>query len=94
MVCGSASTVNPVYSVGQIVWLSTEHLCTDKPAHKLDFQFLGPFKIPWQVNLVTFELQLLFSLKISTVFHVSFLKSYTENPFPQRTQPSPLLLQV
>lgn len=31
----------PTYSVGHKAWLSMEHLHTNRPTHKLDFQFLA-----------------------------------------------------
>lgn len=36
---------DPTYSVGQEVWLLTEHLYTDTSSSKLDYQFLSLYRI-------------------------------------------------
>ena len=35
----------PAYKIGDIVWLSTKNIKTDKPSKKLDHKMIGPYKV-------------------------------------------------
>lgn len=62
----------PTHAVRQKLWLPTEHLFTGRPAHQLDFRFLGPFQILRQVNPVISELQPPRSLQVTQCFTYHF----------------------
>ncbi len=47
-----------------------------KPSKKLDHQRLDPLFIVKQINIVTFQLKLLGSMRIHPMFHVSLLEPY------------------
>jgi hypothetical protein len=47
-----------------------------RPSKKLDHQRLDPFLVMKQINVVTFQLKLLGSMKIHPMFHVSLLEPY------------------
>jgi hypothetical protein len=65
----------PMFSVGDFVWLSRKNIKTLRPASKLDFKRLGPFKITQKISDIVFKLQLPEQMKIHPVFHVSLLES-------------------
>jgi hypothetical protein len=50
---------------------------------------LGPFKIIAQINPVSYRLELLPTMHIHPVFHISLLEPYQESQIPSRI-PSPL----
>ncbi|KAI2647423.1 Transposon Tf2-11 polyprotein [Labeo rohita] len=74
---------SPTYQPGDQVWLSTCDLRLQLPCRKLSPRYIGPFKIPRQINDVTFQLQLPPRYHIHPTFHVSLLKPF----FPSATKP-------
>lgn len=46
----------PVYQAGDEVWLSTKNIRTQRPARKLDWKNLGPFKISKKVSKYAYQL--------------------------------------
>jgi hypothetical protein len=82
------------YQVGDKVLLSFKNLCLSHPSKKLDFRFLGPFKITAALRKQAYHLDLPKTLgAIHPVFHVSLLEPYhrqaSEVPL---TSPPPILL--
>ena len=65
------------YQPGDRVWLSTRDLRLHLPSRKLSPWYLGPVKVLWRVNPVTYTLQL---YKISPTVHVSFLRPLIPGP--------------
>jgi hypothetical protein len=70
------------YKAGDIVFLSTKNLRTERPAQKIDWKAIGPYKILDVVSPYAYRLDLPGSLKIHPVFHTSLLTPAATNPFP------------
>jgi hypothetical protein len=47
---------------------------TQRPSDKLDFKKLGPFAIKKVIGLVNYELKLLRTMEMHSVFHISLLE--------------------
>src|SRR5271170_7205419 len=77
------------FSVGDKVWLSSANISTQRLSKKLDWKRLGPFTITEQISTQAYRLQLLASMKIHSMFHVSLLKPYHPFTIPDRSQPPP-----
>lgn len=80
---------NPIFKIGDEVWLSATNLKLSCPSRKLGPRFIGPFKIKRVVNPVAFELSLPSSYRIHPVFHTSLLKPVTPSSFPGREKLPP-----
>jgi hypothetical protein len=76
------------------VWLLCHNLKTNRLCDKLDFRRLGPFLVVKQINDVAFRLELLPSLKIHPIFHVSLLKLYKKSSIPGRFQAPPSPVEI
>jgi hypothetical protein len=70
------------FSVGDRVWLSTEHLhLASTNSTKLQHRWCGPFRIVRKLSDVTYKLKLTGSLatsKVHPTFHVSYLRPFVE----------------
>lgn len=84
----------PALKIGDKVWLDTKNIKTDRPAKKLDYKKLGPFKILAQVGTRSFRLDLPKSVKIHPVFHVNLLEPWRPDHIPGRKQNPPPPVQV
>ena len=84
----------PVYQVGDAVWLSTKNIRTQRPARKLDWKNLGPFKISNVVSKYAYRLDLPIGMKIHPVFHVSLLSPVPQDPHPDHVPPPPPPVEV
>ena len=62
-----------------MTWLST----------KLDFKYLGKFRITKKVSSHAYKLELLASMKVHPIFHVFLLEPATSDPLPGQLQPPP-----
>jgi hypothetical protein len=84
----------PDLQVGDLVFLDRRNIKTNRSSSKLDHKKLGPFKIRRIINPVAFELQLLVSMKIHPVFHVSLLTPRTKDLIPtlHPTPPPPVVI--
>lgn len=69
------------YTAGDLVWLSTRHVNTERPSKKLDDKMIGPFKVLSQHG-VSYRLELPSSMKIHDVFHASLLRRAPAQPLP------------
>mgnify|MGYP003623167012 CR=1 FL=1 len=66
-------TNTPAYQIGDSVWLSTKNIHTQRQSKKLDHKMIGPFKVLQKVGYNAYKLELLPSIKIHNVFHLSLL---------------------
>ena len=58
-----------------MVYLSTKDIETKRPSKKLDFKYLGPFKILEKLSDSTYKLDLPPKVKLHPVFNISLLES-------------------
>ena len=79
----------PLFEPGDKVWLLRRNIATRHPSSKLDYKRLGPFTIADQINPVAFRLNLLLSMKVHDVFHVSLLEPYVPNTLPGQLEEPP-----
>jgi hypothetical protein len=76
------------FDVGQEVLLSTRNLSFKGPGcRKLLPRWVGPFKVAARVGPVAYRLDLLPTMRIHPVFHVSLLRPYVSDG---RVQPPPV----
>jgi hypothetical protein len=79
------------YKVGDMVWLDSKNINTDRPAKKLDYKSFGPFKVTKVVGPHAYKLQLPPSMKIHPVFNTVKLRRYVPDPIsrpePERLDP-------
>ena len=71
----------PDWKVGDLVYLATKNLHTDRPSRKLSNPYAGPFLVTRQVGH-SYELELPSSWQIHPVFHARYLRKYDNNPLP------------
>ena len=64
------------------------------PLSKLDFEGLEKFRITKKVSSHTYKLELLVSIKVHLVFHVSLMESAVSDPLPGQLQPPPPLIII
>lgn len=64
----------PVFKPGDLVWLKTKNIRTERPAKKLDWKKVGRFKILETIGKYAYKLELPPSMKIHPVFHVSLVE--------------------
>ena len=76
-----------VFNVGDMVWLSGRNLKTWWPNKKLDFKFMGPFKVKDWIGTQAYHLELPHTIKVHPVFHVSLLKSCKSSNYPDKHSP-------
>ena len=80
---------SPEYKVGNLVWLLTKNIHTERPSKKLDHKKIGPYKVTELVGS-SYRLELSTSMRIHDVFHPSLLRLVSEDPLPgQHNDPPP-----
>lgn len=84
----------PVLHPGDLVWLETTHLLTDRPSPKLDWKQIGPVKVKECLGPVMYKIQLPPSYKIHDMFHVSLLTPVRPDTVSgrQHDEPAPIMV--
>jgi hypothetical protein len=65
----------PTFSEGDMVYLATKNIKTDRPTHKLDYKFIGPYKVLQKISENNYKLDLPPKVRLHPIFHVSLLES-------------------
>ena len=76
-----------VFNVGDMVWLSGRNLKTWWLNKKLNFKFMGPFKVKDRVGTQAYHLDLPHTIKVHLVFHVSLLELCKGSNYPNEHPP-------
>ena len=61
-----------VYKVGDMVWLLTKNIKTERLSKKMDYKMIGPYKVKKLVES-SYQLELPHTMKIHDVFHPNLL---------------------
>jgi len=65
--------------VGDLVWLSIKYIKTQRPSKKLDYKWIGPFKV-LQKHGISCKLDLPIIIRIYDVFYPSLLSIDPNTP--------------
>lgn len=76
------------------VRLSSRNLNITWLSRKLDWKCLGKFKVVQQLSPYAYKVQLLETMKVHPIFHVSLIEPTTEDPLPCQVSPPPLPVQI
>lgn len=79
----------PVFEVGDKVWLSAQHIKVHQPTKKLGVRQLGPYTVLERIGDLAYKLDLPPSLKVHPVFHVDRLSPYKGNEVNGKEPPPP-----
>ena len=60
------------YKMGNMVWLSTRNIKTDRPSKKLDHKMIDPYKVKELIKS-SYQLELPHTMKIHDIFHPNLL---------------------
>ena len=84
----------PNIQPGDLVWLSTSNIKTNRPSKKLDYKRLGPFKVLELVGTRSYRLELPRTMKIHPVFHVNLLEPHKNDQIEGRIAHPPPPVKV
>jgi transposase InsO family protein len=83
-------TPAPNFQIGDEAFLSAKYIRTTRNARKLDWKWMGPYKVKKVVSPYAYELELPVSMELHPVFHVSRLELAPSDPLPgQKSKPPP-----
>ena len=76
------------------VWLDARNIRTTRPQKKLDWKFLGPYKVAKVVSPYAYRLELPASMKVHPVFHVNLLRPAATDALPEQRQEPPPPVEI
>jgi hypothetical protein len=86
---------DPMYNIGDKVYVNAEHIHTTRPTAKFAEQYLGPYEIIAKPSSLSYTIRLPRDLRgIHPVFHVSQLEPHHEDPFPDRSAEPPAAVEL
>ena len=65
----------PTFSEGSMVYLATKNIITKRPSKKLDYKYLGPYKVTKRISENNYQLDLPPKVRIYLIFYISLLKN-------------------
>jgi hypothetical protein len=84
----------PLFKVGDKVWLSARDITTSRPSAKLDHKLLGPFRIIEKISDLVYRLDLPATMDINNTFHISKLERFNEGlPNQPQQEPPPIIVE-
>ena len=87
-------TPAPAYKKGDLVYLSTRNLRTQRPSHKLDWKHIGPYPIKEVISPYAYKLELPTTARIHPVFHTSLLSLSADDPYKDQVQEPPPPVEI
>jgi hypothetical protein len=64
----------PTFSKGDMVLLATKNINTKRPNKKLDYKYIGPYKILEKISENNYKLELSPKVRLHPIFHISLLE--------------------
>ncbi|KAM5344467.1 hypothetical protein ACJ41O_001495 [Fusarium nematophilum] len=78
----------PTFSEGDMVYFATKNIQTKRQNKKLDYKYIGPYKIKRKIKDTNYELDLPPKVKLHPIVHISLLES-AENTIQVKTNNEP-----
>ena len=85
---------DPNLKSGVVLWFLPRNVKTTRPAKKLDYKRMRPFKIIKKVGTNSNKLDLPASMTIHNTFHILLLELYEDNKFPSQFQTPLLAIEI
>ena len=86
---------DPVFEVGDEVFITAEFIATTRPTEKFSETHFGPYEVIEKPSAASYTIRLPKALsRIHPVFHVSQLEPHFPNPFPGREPEPPGAVEV
>lgn len=67
-------------------------MTTDRPARKLDWKYLGPYKVLERIGKRAYRIKIPATWKVHDVFHVSLLEPKKPDNFGRQAEPQPAIV--
>ena len=64
----------PTFSEGSMVYLATKNITTKRPSKKLDYKYIGPYRVTKKISENNYQLDLPPKVRIHPIFHISLLE--------------------
>ena len=64
----------PTFSKGSMVYLATKNITTKRLNKKLNYKYIGPYKVIKKISENNYELDLLPKVRIYLIFYISLLE--------------------